>query len=148
MPRDMLPDFYLLTSDEDRERKAQGSVPGTYHVMAIPQSFAGFPEYTEEVPGCMPSNLYLGPLSESSHDPLDNIVISGDPNVAILNQSRDSWKQIYTHRRSAQAPESDSGSASLSAGMFYTAGLEDQISESWDSETYDPEILDHFRNMA
>jgi hypothetical protein len=42
---DSLPPFSILTTDEERERKAEVSSPGTYHVVVNPNSFSGLPEY-------------------------------------------------------------------------------------------------------
>ena len=42
---DQLPPFSMLKSDEDREKKAEHQMPGTYHVVANPSSFAGLEEY-------------------------------------------------------------------------------------------------------
>ncbi|KAL4808562.1 hypothetical protein BDV18DRAFT_135309 [Aspergillus unguis] len=152
MPFDLLPDFSMLTSDEDREKKAQGSVPGTYHVVVVPESFTRLPEYTEDALEHIPTNPYLSPLSEYSTDPMDEIIISDDPNVVILNQFRDTRKQVYASRRShAQSPESDSGSAPMPAAMMYTSVQEisdDQISDSLDLETYDMALFDHFQNVV
>ena len=40
-----LPAFATLTNDEDRERKAETPLPGTYSVVVTPKSFADLPEY-------------------------------------------------------------------------------------------------------
>ena len=40
----------MLTSDEDRERKAEHKIPGTYHVVANPDSFSSLEEY-QDSPG-------------------------------------------------------------------------------------------------
>ena len=42
---DRLPPFELLECDEDRERKAEHRLPGTYHIIANPSSFEGLEEY-------------------------------------------------------------------------------------------------------
>ncbi|KAL4783487.1 hypothetical protein BJX76DRAFT_255362 [Aspergillus varians] len=153
IPCNQLPDFSKLTSDEDREKKAQGSVPGTYHVVVVPESFARLPEYTEDALETMPSNIYSSPLSEySSYDPIEEVTMSEDPNVVILSQFRDSRKQLYSSRRSyTQSPESDLGPASASTAMMCTSLQdisEDQISESFNVESYDLSLLDHFQNVV
>ncbi|KAL6235152.1 hypothetical protein BDW75DRAFT_230551 [Aspergillus navahoensis] len=153
IPYDLLPDFSRLTSDEDREKKAQGSAPGTYHVIVVPESFARLPEYTDDALETMPSNPYSSPLSEySSYDPMDDVTMSEDPNVVFLNQFRDPRKQVYPSRRSyTQSPESDLGSTSAPATMMYTPLQdisEDQISESVNLETYGMALLDHFQNAV
>ncbi|KAL4911671.1 hypothetical protein BDW62DRAFT_207221 [Aspergillus aurantiobrunneus] len=152
-PNDLLPDFSKLTSDEDREKKAQGSVPGTYHVVVVPESFARLPEYTEGASETAPSNPYSSPLSEySSYDLVDDVTTSEDPNVVILNEFKDSRKQVYPNRRSyTQSPESDLGPTSFSTTMIYSPLQdisENQISQSIDLEFYDMSLLDHFQNIV
>ena len=43
--KDSLPPFELLECDEDRERKAEHRLPGTYHIITNPSSFEGLEEY-------------------------------------------------------------------------------------------------------
>ncbi|EAA62868.1 hypothetical protein AN5775.2 [Aspergillus nidulans FGSC A4] len=153
VPYDLLPEFSRLTSDEDREKKAQASAPGTYHVIVVPESFARLPEYTEDALEPVPSNPYSSPLSEySNYDPMDDVTTSEDPNVVFLNQFRDPRKQVYPSRRSyTQSPESDLGSTPAQTTMMYTPlqdFSEDQISESVDLETYGMALLDHFQNAV
>lgn len=47
---DDLPDFASLTTDEDRERKAITQRPGTFAVVATPESFYDLPEYAMLAP--------------------------------------------------------------------------------------------------
>ncbi|KAL3470663.1 hypothetical protein BJX99DRAFT_251014 [Aspergillus californicus] len=152
IPCDLLPAFTTLTSDEDREKKAQGSVPGTYHVVVVPESFAQLPEYTDTLE-VVPSNPFSSPLSEySSYDPMEEVTASEDGNLVILNRFRDSRKQVYPSRRSyTQSPESDLGSTSVSSALMYPALhdiTEDQISENADIEAYDMALLDQFQNVV
>ncbi|KAK4553012.1 hypothetical protein LTR86_009936 [Recurvomyces mirabilis] len=42
---DDLPAFTTLTTDEDRERKAETQKPGTFSVITTPESFSSLPEY-------------------------------------------------------------------------------------------------------
>lgn len=42
---DLLPPFSMLTNDEDRERKAMHKLPGTYHIVVNPDSFASLEEH-------------------------------------------------------------------------------------------------------
>ncbi|PLB46978.1 hypothetical protein P170DRAFT_466345 [Aspergillus steynii IBT 23096] len=107
---DCLPSFELLTSDEDRERKAESSVPGTYHVIVIPESFAHLPEYTEDTP-----ETYVGDQvsysfcinSETSQSCVATAEV--DPNVVILKVFRDTRRPSPINRKcSGQPLESDS----------------------------------------
>src|ERR1700754_2724477 len=48
VPLDDLPPFATLTTDEDREKKAERSSPGTYNVVVNQDSFQHLPEYTDD----------------------------------------------------------------------------------------------------
>ncbi|KAL4881505.1 hypothetical protein BJY04DRAFT_189130 [Aspergillus karnatakaensis] len=153
IPNDILPDFSKLTSDEDREKKAQSSVPGTYHVIVVPESFSRLPEYTEDAYDAVSSNPYSSPLSEySSYELTDDVTMLDDPNVVILNRFKDSRKQVHPSRHSyIQSPSSDIGSQDASAAIMYASmedTSEDQISESVDFDTYNATMLDHFQNVV
>ncbi|KAK3116576.1 hypothetical protein LTR53_002944 [Teratosphaeriaceae sp. CCFEE 6253] len=47
---DDLPAFASLTSDEERERKAEIHRPGTFSVVTTPGSFSSLPEYASSIP--------------------------------------------------------------------------------------------------
>ena len=48
---DLLPPFSMLTCDEDRERKAEHKVPGTYHIIVNPASFGSLEQYADSQDG-------------------------------------------------------------------------------------------------
>ncbi|KAI4727854.1 hypothetical protein E4T49_04352 [Aureobasidium sp. EXF-10728] len=94
---DALPSFADLTNDEDREKKAEGQVPGTFNVVVNPESFAGLPEYGP-ISGLRTrrSSLQSGRNSWDSQmstevpraKPRRNPV-SGDPNIVVLAKFED-----------------------------------------------------------
>jgi len=93
--RDLLPPFSALTTDEDREKKAQMQEPGTYLVIANPSSFASLPEYCEDGP---PSSLPVSAPSDSgaqihlAQNPLGTQFATAeldDPNIIILKTFED-----------------------------------------------------------
>ena len=95
---DLLPPFAALTTDEDRERKAELQNPGTYHVIANPKSFVSLPEYRSDnaaVHGSTPgsTNATFGPEDENdSHaSPIDNVE---DPNVVILRTFAETSRRV------------------------------------------------------
>jgi len=47
---DSLPPFAALTTDEEREKKAELRNPGTYHVVVNPRSFVSLSEYVSSKP--------------------------------------------------------------------------------------------------
>lgn len=94
---DSLPSFADLTNDEDRERKAEGQVPGTFNVVVNPESFAGLPEY-----GPIPSSRGRGSSLQSGRNSWDSQMSAeplrsrpklnprtGDPNVVVLAKFED-----------------------------------------------------------
>ena len=88
---DSLPPFPSLTTDEEREKKAESQDPGTYHVIANPGSFVSLPEYREDdddptvdsnrTSAYTPTAFDRDILDAPSGDPLED---SDDPNVVIL----------------------------------------------------------------
>ncbi|RMD44320.1 hypothetical protein DV735_g871, partial [Chaetothyriales sp. CBS 134920] len=89
---DDLPPFAQLLNDEDRERKAERSTPGTYHVVVNPDSFLHLPEYSGSSGDSdvkRQSPLRRGSVATSqtsSHSALDG---SSDPNTVVLSRFED-----------------------------------------------------------
>lgn len=140
----------MLKSDEEREQKAQSSVPGTYHVICIPESFSGLPEYAQ----CEPDgskDLSSSPERGSSR----HVVTEGasevdDPNVLILRSFRDARANPYlSQRNSSQSPTSDPRESSLSSVSAYTTvpdfAEEDRPCPLQPHEAF---LLDHFRTAT
>ncbi len=85
--QDDLPAFHALTTDDERERKAETQQPGTFGVVVTPESFWDLPEYAAASPTAdrrpsvqsdfcgLPNGLYhFGiPLTRAMTDP--NIVV-------------------------------------------------------------------------
>jgi hypothetical protein len=86
-----------LTNDEDREKKAEGQVPGTFNVVVNPESFAGLPEYGP-LPGPRTRKSSLQSRRNSWDSqlstevprarPITNRAI-GDPNIVVLTKFED-----------------------------------------------------------
>ena len=89
---DNLPAFATLTNDEDRERKAETTTPGTYSVIVTPRSFADLPEYAASSGSLIstrnqPSERHeartlSSPTSSRKSTP-------SDPNVVVLDRFED-----------------------------------------------------------
>ncbi|KAJ5217548.1 uncharacterized protein N7469_011173 [Penicillium citrinum] len=95
--KDNLPVFSLLTSDEEREKKAEGCSPGTFHVVITPDSFSTLPEYSDDgersqrgAPESI-SSTATSPISGSKSD--CTTLISEDPNVVILKTFEDTTRR-------------------------------------------------------
>lgn len=113
---DSLPPFATLTSDEDRERKAEGSNPGTYHVVVIPASFACLPEYAHRLTDELKSRGHEGnhsPINESltnsEMQKEDDISVEvADSNVVIVKRFEDTTRRSCSSGRSSRLwPDSD-----------------------------------------
>ncbi|KAK5195713.1 hypothetical protein LTR92_004654 [Exophiala xenobiotica] len=94
---DDLPPFAALTTDEEREKKAERSSPGTYNVVVNPESFQHLPAYSDdpEVKKEVLSPLRRGSIaasiaSSSGRDvAVEGIPVHGDPNTIVLPRFED-----------------------------------------------------------
>lgn len=91
--RDILPAFAALTTDEERERKAETNRPGLYNVVVTPESFADLPEYATATSPSVVSrrtstrssrSTISSPRSRSGRTPQPL-----DPNVVVLDRFED-----------------------------------------------------------
>lgn len=84
-----MPPFSTLTTDEDRERKAEATGPGQYFVLANPGSFASLPEYRDEMLPISEGKFPYGDEDEASDPGRQMLLDSGDPNIVILRTFED-----------------------------------------------------------
>ncbi|RAL08678.1 uncharacterized protein BO97DRAFT_437458 [Aspergillus homomorphus CBS 101889] len=152
---DMLPPFVMLASDEERERKAQSSIPGTYHVVAVPESFSQLPEYTDGAGEVELSMVSLVSAVASEGDRVENDTWAYGPDVVIIHRFRDTRRPQYSHRRSpSQSPESDPGSSVFSVASApepvsdFAGNSWQHVPENLDPGHYDLILLDHFRRVV
>ena len=95
--QDDLPPFAQLVNDEDRERKAGCSSPGTYHVIVNPDSFQHLPEYSDdpEIKRERLSPLRRGSIAASlassmgRDSAMEGVPLSHDPNIVVLPRFED-----------------------------------------------------------
>jgi hypothetical protein len=78
------PTFATLTSDEQRERKAEIHRPGTFAVVATPDSFSSLPEYAHR--GRRPSTQSAQDSIGSPGSSSSRSVTRPDPNVVVLER--------------------------------------------------------------
>ena len=101
---DMLPPFSMLTSDEDRERKAEYKVPGTYHIIANPDSFSNLEEYEDshdyESTSEAGSHTTSGPPRSSRYGSSPKSEVRKDvfegPNTVILGNFEENVRKLPT----------------------------------------------------
>ena len=105
---DDLPPFAQLLNDEERERKAERSSPGTYQVLVNPYSFAHLPEYSDDSDA---RRDRLSPLRRPSLAPSlasslgrdsEIIALSNDPNIVVLPRFEDVARRVTS--REAASP--------------------------------------------
>ncbi|KAK1143794.1 hypothetical protein N8T08_006045 [Aspergillus melleus] len=150
---DHLPSFKMLISDEDRERKAEASIPGTYHVIVIPESFADLPEYTEGTLERDIGDQVSYPLLINGETSQACLVSAGDdPNVVILKTFRDTRRPSPAHRKcSAQPLDSDSQSSPIrtpSTTSSVQAIAHDNLQVWPEPENIDGLLHRHFRDVV
>ncbi|KAG2025665.1 hypothetical protein GB937_002385 [Aspergillus fischeri] len=152
--RDLLPPFPLLATDEERERKAETSRPGTYHVIVIPESFTHLPEYIEDASEEELGDTVPSPLCGNAETAqLTNNPEFEDSNVVILRQFKDSKRSSSSQCRSAShSPTSDLRESSLSAATIdatsQNAADDDPILDMLEQETLEAILLSHFRDVV
>ncbi|KAJ5298641.1 uncharacterized protein N7443_006761 [Penicillium atrosanguineum] len=148
--RDALPAFSLLTSDEERERKAEASSPGTYHVVVIPDSFSALPEYVDDMSersrSEASSSVVNSPISRFKAES----EVGTDPNVVILKTFEDVTRRSSSNGRTPRvSPTSEIadpfGSLSLDPIL---ATLPSPIKFEDDMSFLDPYIEQHSQDTA
>ncbi|GAB7355231.1 hypothetical protein MBLNU459_g5782t2 [Dothideomycetes sp. NU459] len=90
---DDLPSFSELTNDEDRERKAELQMPGTYNVIVNPGSFSNLPEYGVTGTRARGASMNSGRSSFDSHSSSSEAsrgrTAVDDPNIVVLTKFED-----------------------------------------------------------
>lgn len=158
---DSLPAFASLSSDEERERKAEASSPGTYHVVVVPDSFSALPEYAADSAEKVKSDSSSSGSDDSTGRAKPDSVASHDPNVVILKAFEDATRRSSstTGRTSRVSPASEISdpfcSLSLSrilANLPSPVKVED-INMSFlnpylEQHSHDTALLAHFRHVV
>lgn len=83
-----LPAFATLTNDEDRERKAETTLPGTYSVVVTPKSFADLPEYAI-ASGSSTARGQTSARQQARTGSGSSNRARSDPNVIVLDRFED-----------------------------------------------------------
>jgi hypothetical protein len=119
-----------LTTDEERERKAEASNPGTYHVVVNPESFSGLLEYSDD----SVEETSMPKFSLKRRGSATSSMISGhrheregstdinDPNVVILDRFEDS-----SHRSLSNQWKKAGLSPSISSDMTNASSPSDPV---------------------
>lgn len=153
---DPLPPFFMLTSDEEREKKAESSYPGTYHVVVNPESFSNLPEYSDEASSV---DLNIGRLrirrssgTSSTPSELRSNNETSDPNTVILDCFEDSnHRSPVSHgARARLSPASDITCASTLASPTFPPDSYSALALNIAAANNSPEelLLAHFRDVV
>ncbi|KAJ5748069.1 uncharacterized protein N7511_009765 [Penicillium nucicola] len=140
---DSLPPFSRLTSDEEREKKAEAFSPGTYHVVMTPDSFSSLPE----------SSVANSPTSAAKSECSGR---SDDPNVVILKTFEDVTRRSPNGKMSRISPTSEISdpfcALSLSPIMpslpSPSVKLENMTYLNLDQQSQDSTLFSHFRHVV
>ncbi|KAI5251418.1 hypothetical protein E4T42_04273 [Aureobasidium subglaciale] len=156
---DNLPSFSELTNDEDRERKAEFQVPGTFNVVVNPESFASLPEYGP-LPGARSrrASIHSGRNSWDSqmstealrHRPKINFP-SGDPNIVVLAKFEDAPLSLpslasFPVDRRTSLPE-NLHSLSISGGLRGSSLPSGRRNDSVTQGLRDERLMVHYRGF-
>ena len=126
---DDLPPFATLTTDEERERKAEFTSPGTYNVVVNPDSFQTLPEYSDDLDA---KSSHLSPFrrgslaaSMASSFGREALLVDGvppeihgsgeDPNVVILHRFEDNTRRPTAQSKDSRSPISPPQQSSQSS---------------------------------
>jgi hypothetical protein len=110
---DDMPPFALLTTDEEREKKAERSTPGTYNVVLNQDSFQNLPEYSDDpdVKKELLSPLRRGSLAASITSAagrdiaVEGIPVPDDPNIVVLPRFEDiARRNTFSSSKDLQSP--------------------------------------------
>lgn len=145
---DPLPPFSMLSNDEDRERKAEYRVPGTYHVVATTESFSSLEEYAEspdDEPDSRsrsrgPSKRRRGSLYAPSPESRQDVF--EDPDTLILGRFEENVRKLpslgllttqFEHSRSSSlASHSPATSYTQSAHPFRSHNVSPFLETVWE----------------
>jgi hypothetical protein len=113
---DLLPPFSVLTTDEEREKKAESQNPGTLYVIANPRSFESLPEYRNETtsdidqahePSFNEVRWDDDYATESAMSRQEHLESTEDPNTVILRRFEDPHRRAQ--RRPSRTPSENPG---------------------------------------
>lgn len=161
---DILPPFAYLTSDEERERKAEAYTPGTYHVVVNPDSFSGLPEYAEasaESTSAEDPDLRRGSVASSKVGSVrgndqENTIETDDPNVVILSKFEDSPRRPSSTWRTSRLSLTPETADHSPFAIFPQFSLQDPSPEELlgplehvvEQGSDDAKLLAHFRDVV
>lgn len=142
---DDLAPFATLLTDEDRERKAEASPPGTFNVIVNPDSFNHLAEYvadgaeSKRSEAIEPRRASIATSLASSlgrDSVMEGIALAGDPNIVILPRFEDSGRRSMRDLRAFN----------LDATTTRPTIKQEDSDEGWSSRSPDLTTLRHFRD--
>jgi hypothetical protein len=166
---DDLPPFATLTTDEEREKKAECTSPGTYNVIVNPGSFQHLPEYGDDADvkslrlsplrrGSLAASMASSQGKDSGMEGMHQVRVDGvhhvseDPNVVILRRFEDATRRSTSQWKDSRSPTSPrmttgSSDASLPLVKGHVDGDSTQSLMQRAAEGgQDSNLLKHFRS--
>ncbi len=170
---DDLPPFATLTTDEERERKAECSSPGTYNVVVNPESFQHLPEYSEDLDvkslrllplrrGSLAASMASSQGRDCAADGVHHVdgvrQVDGvhhsdqDANVVILRRFEDATRRATSQWKDSRSPSSPQVTTSSSevSGPLLDGQVDLDPTKSLMQRAadggQDSNLLHHFRN--
>lgn len=154
---DDLPPFASLTTDEDREKKAERSSPGTYNVVVNQDSFHHLPEYNDDPEG--KRELLLSSLRRcsiatslaSSASRIEGAAVLGDSNIVVLPRFEDVVRRRTFSAKGSRLPISPTAKKAVVKGEEQDEVTTDEELRSVndaDSIGQDSKYLIQFRHVV
>lgn len=147
---DDLAPFATLLTDEERERKAEASPPGTFHVVVNPESFQHLGEYTlndgdnrrTDIEERRRNSVALSLTSSLGRESsFEAIAVAGDPNIVILPRFEDLSRRATRDLKSPTSPIS-------AAGSLQAIVKQEENDEAVPQRNADFTALRHFRDYV
>ncbi|KAK2873621.1 hypothetical protein FQN49_002227 [Arthroderma sp. PD_2] len=159
---DVLPPFASLTTDIEREMKAECYLPGTYHVVVNPDSFANLTDESEDSQDDLPPTKRTARVAQSSSHKRNSSsksrprssMESTDPNVVILSKFEDSMALNTSYWKSLRSSPQTVSSRSKSPESFEDNAVQESkkpkhpIFIGSAGHLEDARLLSHFRNVV
>ncbi|KAM5438316.1 hypothetical protein MferCBS31731_005177 [Microsporum ferrugineum] len=158
---DILPPFASLTTDIEREMKAECYRPGTYHVIVNPDSFANLTDDSEDSQDELPPTKKTARLAQpASHKRTTSksrprsSTESTDPNVVILSKFEDSMALNTSYWKSLRSSPQTVASRSKSPEDYNNGGFKEPdkpkhpIFIGPTGPLEDAKLLGHFRSVV
>jgi hypothetical protein len=134
-----------VTTDEEREKKAESHQPGTYHVIANPRSFESLPEYRD----ANISNLEAGRtfLEYGQHPAVENLDTADreNPNIVVLRTFEDMPRRASVQTTHRHIPQPLSPLLERHSARRHSSDINQVVPLLEERGGRDETLLEHYR---